>query len=328
MAVIALDLGGTKLAGAIFEADGKCLNKLILPLGKRGGKEAGDLVCRLISAQINFAASRKINIESIGCCIPGIVYSGTNRVWAPNIPGWDNFPLYDRIREDLYDEKIDIVLDNDRACCILGETWQGSLRGCKNAIFLTVGTGIGAGIMIDGRILRGLSGIAGAVGWLAIDQTYQEKYAGYGCLEYYASGDGIARLAREYLQNDKDYNGILCKFEPGAITAQAIFNAYNYHDIIAMQVLKKAILLWGMTVANLVSLFNPELVIFGGGVFGPAVEFLEDIMKEARKWAQPLSINQVKLKASSLGDEAGLIGSAYIAMTSKQQDRPKTENDV
>jgi glucokinase len=328
MAVIALDLGGTKLAGAVFQPDGKCFNKLILPLERRGGKEVGDLICRMISSQISYADSTGINIESIGCCVPGIAYAETNRVWAPNIPGWENFPLSDTIRDGVHDDKIGVYIDNDRACCMMGEIWQGSAQGCRNAIFLTVGTGIGAGIMADGRILRGSSDIAGAVGWLALDQPYQEKYTACGCFEYHASGDGLARIAREYLQNDPAYDGILKEISPDEITAQIIFDAFHRNDGIAIQVVKKAIVFWGMATANLVSLFNPEKIIFGGGVFGPAVAFLDEIRKEARKWAQPISMNQVIIEASTLGGDAGLIGSACLALTNKMQTNPQIQNYV
>jgi glucokinase len=328
MAVIALDLGGTKLAGAIYEPDGKAVNKRILPLDGRGGKEAGDLVCRLISGQMDHAASLGMEIESIGCCIPGIVYDAGSCVWAPNIPGWESYPLLGQIKEHLQDEKINIALDNDRACCMLGEAWKGSARGCRDAIFLTVGTGIGAGILVDGKILRGSSGIAGAVGWLALDQPFRGKYVAYGCFEYHASGDGLSRMAREFLQNEKDYTGVLSKSKPLAITAQLIFDAYWQGDAIAVQVIRKAIVFWGMAVANLVSLFNPEKIIFGGGVFGPAVVFLDDIRKEARKWAQPISINQVKLEPSILGGDAGLLGSAFLAMSGRLKDNTQIQDHV
>jgi len=319
MAVIALDLGGTKLAGAIFQPDGNTINKVTLPLEKRGGNEVSQLIGKMIKDQITYANLKGMNIESIGCCIPGIVYSGTDRVWAPNISGWDNFPLLDRIREDIHDERIGVILDNDRACCIMGEVWQGSARGCKHAIFLAVGTGIGAGIMIDGRILRGSSDIAGAIGWLALDQPFKEKYAAYGSFEYNASGDGLSRIACEYLENDKSYAGILRKMKLEEITAHFIFDAFHQKDPIAVLVLKQAIVYWGMTLANLVSLFNPEKIIFGGGVFGPAVVFFEEILSEAKKWAQPISIQQVKLVSSALGGDAGLIGAAFMALTHKSR---------
>lgn len=314
MAVIGLDLGGTKLAGAIFSDEGQILHKEVRPLEKRQGKEVGELIKQLTSKFLEVADSENIKVSAIGVCIPGISWSKTGRVWAPNIPGWDDYPLRDEIISALNGRDIRVSIDSDRACYILGEAWQGAAVGCKDAIFLAVGTGIGAGIMIDGNILRGSNDIAGAIGWLALDRPFQEKYVSCGCFEYHASGEGIAKVAREILASDKDYSGQLRQKDSSLITAHDVFEAYKSGDPVAVKTLNLAVEFWGMTVANLVSLFNPEKIIFGGGVFGPAVQFLDKIMLEARKWAQPISINQVKLGSSGLGGDAGLIGAGYLAL--------------
>lgn len=314
MAVIALDLGGTKLSGAIMQPDGKVIHKVVHPLDMRGGEEAGRFIIQAIGEQIGYAHSHGHPVEAIGCCVPGIVYTGEGTVWAPNIAGWDNFPLLGRIHQSLHHNPLRVTLDNDRACSIMGEVWQGSARGCKNAIFLAVGTGIGAGIMIDGSILRGASDIAGSIGWLALDNPYQEKYRGLGCFEYHASGDGLPRVARELLQHHKGYEGMLNRVLPEQLTAHHIFDAYREHDPIARQVVDHAVIYWGMTIANLVSLFNPEKIVLGGGVFGPALMFLDAILAEARKWAQPISMQQVSLEPSALSGDAGLIGAGYLAL--------------
>lgn len=316
MAVIGLDLGGTKLAGAIVQPDGNIMNKITIPVNKEGGNEVSRMITQLIREETGFAHAHGMHIDSVGCCVPGIVNINTGVVWAPNIRGWDDFPLAERIREEIGAECPAVILDNDRACCIMGEVWQGCARGCKNAIFLAVGTGIGAGILTDGNILRGSSDIAGAIGWLALDRPFKDKYTGYGCFEYNASGDGLIRIARELLENSQAYTGFLRTLKPGELTTKTIFEAYRMNDALAVQVVKHAIAYWGMTVANLVSLFNPEKIIFGGGVFGPAVALLDDILSEARKWGQPISIQQVKLEPSLLAGDAGLIGAGYLALTS------------
>jgi len=315
MAVVGLDLGGTKLAGAIFQTDGSIINKTTVMVNKQAGNEVSQMIIQLIRDQIDFAHANDMKIDSIGCSVPGIVNSSTGGVWAPNIPGWKDFPLTERIMEEIGEECQTFVLDNDRACSIMGEGWQGCARGCKNAIFLAVGTGIGAGIMTDGKILRGSSDIAGAIGWLALDQPYKEKYTGYGCFEYSASGDGLIRVASELLKTNHAYSGVLRTLKFGELTTQRIFEAYRQNDTLADQVMKQAVLYWGMAVANLVSLFNPEKIIFGGGVFGPAVIFLGDILSEAMKWAQPISMQQVKLEPSLLAGDAGLIGAGFLALT-------------
>jgi len=314
MAVIGLDLGGTKLAGAIFNNDGEFLKKSILHLEGRKGAEVGALIKTMLEAFFSDARNEKIEIESVGVCIPGISYQKTGKVWAPNIPGWDDYPLLEEITSILPSPEIKVRIDSDRACYILGEAWQGAAKGCKDAIFLAVGTGIGAGILTNGQILRGSNDIAGAIGWLALDRPFQEKYVSCGCFEYHASGEGIAKVAREFLNDDKEYNGILKEKDINLITAYDVFDGYAKNDPLAKKVLSQSVQFWGMTVANLVSLFNPEKIIFGGGVFGPAKQFLGDIMTEARKWAQPISINQVELTATEIGSDAGLLGAGYLAL--------------
>ena len=142
MRVIGLDLGGTKLAGAIFSNEGEILYKESLQLEKRKGKEVGEL----IKSMLKDLLTRNNDIKAIGICVPGISYLKTGRVWAPNIPGWEDYPLMDEIKSVINDDKIKINIDSDRSCYILGEVWQGAAKGCKDAVFLAVGTGIGAGI--------------------------------------------------------------------------------------------------------------------------------------------------------------------------------------
>jgi glucokinase len=314
MSVVGLDLGGTKLSGAVFAPDGTVLLKEVAPLEKRKGEEVGKLLIELLSKLISHSDSP---VESVGMCVPGISYKSSGKVWAPNIPGWDDYPLLDEIKKSLnYDLPVEI--DSDRACYILGEKWLGAARGLKDAIFLAVGTGIGAGIMIDEKVLRGSHDIAGAIGWLALNRPYRDEYKTCGDFEYNASGEGLAKVAKDYL-NNSDYKGILSKKNIDDLTAKEVFEAYTLQDEIAVKVIDNAIKYWGMTVANLVSLFNPEKIIFGGGVFGPALRFLDDIYNESLKWAQPISIKQVQLSGSELGSDAGLLGAGYLALKAVNQ---------
>jgi len=319
MAVIGIDLGGTKLSGAIFSEDGSLVTKTVLPLEKRGGDRAGQYVVELVRSLLAGAGNLKMTVTAVGCCIPGIAYPGTGRVWAPNIAGWDDYPLLDRIRAGIRDDAVFVNIDNDRACSIAGEAWQGSARGCRDIIFLAVGTGIGAGIMTDGKILRGVNDIAGSIGWFALDKPFRDKYTGIGCFEYHASGEGLARVARDLLREDTLYSGQLRKVKPEVLAAHDIFDAYHAGDPLAVAVFRQAIEYWGMAVANLVSLFNPERIIFGGGIFGPAAIFLDDILAEAKKWAQPVSILRVRLYVSALGGDAGLYGAAWLGMNNTEK---------
>ena len=320
MAVIAIDLGGTKIAAAIFTREGKPLDKAVAALEGRGGKAVGKLIRAEIQRLLTAAVARRMNINAVGVCVPGISFAKTGTVWAPNIPGWKSYPLRTELerclpprnRDAHRNQPLRVHIESDRACYILGERWLGAARGCENAIFLAVGTGIGAGILSDGRVLRGAHEIAGAIGWLALDRPFRNEYVRCGCFEYHASGAGLPRVARALAGARRP----AARQERGRaeLTTQEIFKRYNHGDELAKEVLAQAVEFWGMAVANLVSLLNPERIIFGGGVFGPATQFLDAIHAEAKKWAQPVAIRQVKLRRSQLGADAGLYGAAYRAL--------------
>ncbi len=284
--VLAIDLGGTKLAAALFSADGSIEERSAVPLAGNQGEAVGALITSTVQQY-----SQRARIAAVGVAVPGIYRSATGTVWAPNIPGWDDYPLRAELRGAVARD-VAVAVESDRTCYIMGEVWRGNAHGARNAVFIAVGTGIGAGILVDGRVIRGHADIAGAIGWLALDRPYEEKYQDCGNFEFYAAGPGIARAAH--------------------MTTEQVF-ATRKSDPQARAVIDKAVAYWGMAVANLVSLLNPEVIVFGGGVFGPGVDLLDDIYREARLWAQPISIRQVRLAASALGSDAGLYGAARVA---------------
>jgi glucokinase len=306
MTVLGIDLGGTKLALAVFSEDGSLVREETTLLEGRTGGEVGALIAERVTKFLSVDGE----INSIGACVPGISYHETGRVWAPNIPGWDDYPLRDELQQAA--GGIRVSVDSDRACYILGESWKGNAAGCRNAIYLAVGTGIGAGILADGKVLRGAHDIAGAIGWMALERPFSEKYVGCGCFESQASGEGIAKLAREILSMRHGYDGDLKKISE--ITAPDIFEVYDKGDVVAAEIIRQCIELWGMAVANLVSIFDPERIILGGGVFGPAVRFIPEIRGEAAKWAQPVSMKRVSIEPSALGARAGLYGAGLLAI--------------
>jgi len=316
MAVIGLDLGGTKLSAALFDNDGIVSNKIIKNLKNRKGKEVSQMIIDQTKSFLHDARKNNFQINAIGVSIPGIFHEKSGRVWANNIPGWDNYPLFDDIAGSVNNSKINICIDNDRACCILGEVWMGNARNCRDMIFLLIGTGIGAGILANGQIIRGFSGAAGAAGWLALDRPFSSNYIPCGCFEYHASGNGIAKVAREYIKADNSYMGILKTIPLEEIKSQDIFFAFGKGDLLATNILNQTIEYLGMAIANLVSMFNPEKIILGGGLFGPGLQFVNAIFEEAKKWAQPVSISHVQLEGSALGTDAALYGAGYLALES------------
>lgn len=304
MSVLALDLGGTKLAAALFTPSGEMLESTSASLDGRTGEDAGKFVIDQIG---RFDVQK---IKAIGVSIPGIYRHNSGTVWAPNIDGWEDFPLL-RVIQSAYSSAT-VAIDSDRACSMMGELWRGAAQGSSDVVFIAVGTGIGAGILSGGNIIRGAGDIAGATGWMALKKPFHSKYVPCGCFEYYASGAGMARYSEELLIEDKEYSGSLRPLQ-GRVTARDIFQSHASGDVLASRVIEECIKLWGMAAANFVSIFNPAKVIFGGGIFGPAVKFIPDIYNEALKWAQPISIRQVTFEPSALGPQAALYGAGYFA---------------
>ena len=293
MALLGIDLGATKISAAIFNDDGDILQRSYSLLEGRSGEDAGSLVCESIKS-----LAKEFDVSGAGICVPGIVYSKRGTVWCPNIPGWDDYPLGLRLKESLGDVKIGI--ESDRTCYILGEKWKGAAKDCDNAIYLAVGSGIGAGILLDGRVIHGADDVVGATGWMALESDYDNDWDQCGCFETFASGNGIGYQAS--------------KLYGRQVTSHEVFKHYGEGDEIAVKVIRKAVQMWGKGAANLVSLFNPEIIIFGGGVFsGTAKELIPDIYREALKWAQPITVKKTRFCASEVGSDAALLGAGYLA---------------
>ena len=309
--ILGIDLGGTKLALAVFDLAGNLLNRDLINLDGRSGTEVGLLIrtqCKVLIEQYK----DEDPVSAIGISVPGIV-SRLNTVWAPNIPGWEDYPLLEEMKSIA--PTIPIIMESDRNCYILGEMWQGNARESNNAIYLAVGTGIGAGICINGNVFQGAHGIAGSIGWMGFNASFnKEKFEKMGCLESQASGSGIARVTKQMLQENKNYIGSLRDKPLESITAYDVFAAYEMNDEIAQKVIDMSIDYWGLAIANLISFFDPEKIILGGGIFGPAIRFIPQIKKSAGKWAQPVSFKHVTIEASLLGADAGIYGAAFLAL--------------
>lgn len=306
--LISIDLGGTKCAGALISEDGEIIHKMKDRISGLKGEKVSNVILSII-LQLKEKLPSGHLLAGVGISVPGISNQKKDTVWAPNIPGWDHYPLKSYLKDKLGNEMV-LHIDSDRACSICGEVWQGAAKGYKNAIFLAFGTGIGAGILIDGKVLRGSSDIAGAIGWLALDHHYPEGYKQYGCFEYNASGDGLVRLATDIFSGKHPDTYL----DVSNLTAEDIFAAHAKKDELALLTIDSAIDYWAKGVANLVSIFNPEIIIFGGGVFGPGLKFLDQIYERSRKWAQPIAIREVKLAGGQLGVNAQLYGAARLVM--------------
>ena len=303
-----MDLGGTKLATARFDEAGTLLARESVPLAGREGDDVAALIVERYAAMRAHAGDEP---TALGVAVPGIYHADRGTVWAPNIPGWDDYPLRETLAHAAGDA---VTIDSDRAAYIMGETWRGAAQGARDAVFVAVGTGIGAGILVDGRLLRGHHDIGGAIGWLALDRPFRESYVQCGCFEHHASGPGLVKVARERLDADGDYRGALRALSVDTISPGDLFDAAAAGDPIATSVIDDAVTFWGMAAANLVSLLNPEVIVFGGGIFGPAAPLIDRIAAEAARWAQPIAVRRARFVVGTLGGDVGLYGAARLAL--------------
>ena len=284
--VIALDLGGTKLAAAVVAAGGQIVSRLKWAVD---GSRVAEQVAGAASAVLAEAGLEWKDVAAAGLIVPGIAYPGGD-VWAPNLFGHARVAL-----GPLLPLPVPLRIESDRAGYVLGEQWMGAARGLSDVVFLAVGTGIGAGILSAGRLVNGAGGVAGAVGWFALSPDRRALYKQVGCWEAEAAGPALARRA-------------------GMARAEEVAEAARRGDTNARAALRETARWLGMGIANLVSLLNPEMVVLGGGLMHASDLLLEDIRSEVLEWAQPVAAEQARIEVTQLGDDAGLLGAARLAL--------------
>lgn len=229
-------------------------------------------------------------IEGVGIGVPGIADSKKGTVWAPNIRGWDQISLASELAAVLGQ---DVVVESDRNTSVLAEVAAGACKGCSDAVFLILGTGIGAGIWSGGQLLRGSADIGGAVGWIPVTLGGRAFH-----FEEVAAGPGIERLAGE-AGLPPDVPRLAEMAADGDPAAQALFDDVG-------QVV-------GQGLSVLVSLLDPQVIAIGGGV-GNVWPYLRKSAEAAmQRWAQPISVGNVRVLVSSLGETAGIVGAAASA---------------
>ena len=311
---IGVDVGGTKIAAGLVDQRGQILirEKAALSKGKRDGllpaEQIGSMVGRLNSA----ARERGLSVVGCGVAVPAFVDRATGDVlWAPNIEGWRNFPLGQFLRELT---GLPVILDHDGPAAILGEQWVGAARGSSDAVFLIVGTGIGAGFILNGQVYRGASGLVGGVGWTCLESGAIEEpfFKAGGFLETVAAGPGIARRFREEEslaggEEDETWASSAGRVE---VTAEEVFAFASEGNLRARRVVTEAARYLGMAVANLISALNPEVIILGGGVGCHLGPYLEEIYQVIKETTQPQALEVVRVVTAVLGDDGGVIGSA------------------
>jgi glucokinase len=284
-----VDIGGTKIAAARVSRSGKVSDYAAIPTPAAGGRKVVEAVVELLQ---QMPAG---GVGAIGVDVPGLAWPD-GRVWAPNIPGWKRMPLGAALKKRF---GLPTLVESDRNAFVMGEAWQGAARNCSDVVFLAVGTGIGAGILAGGRLLRGHGELAGAVGWMALRNEYQPIYKSIGCFEAHASGTGIGLAAGKVFGRKLSASELAAMARRGDRKAKQLLEGAG-HDL-------------GLGLANLVDVLNPQVIVIGGGVAAAGNLVLDVARKTMKQWGQPLAVRQVRVVRSKLGASAPLLGVARLA---------------
>jgi len=290
--VVAVDLGGTKLSAALVDATGavSCRTKIPAVTGEVRASVAQ--IAQVVDEVLTSSRMSRNEIRAIGIIVPGIYFAAAGEAWAPNLWGHANVPLRAELERMLH---LPIQIESDRAGYVTGERWLGAARGLNDIVFLAVGTGIGAGIIAGGNLVRGAHDISGAVGWFALNPDHRAIYRDVGCWEAETAGPALARRI-------------------GARSAEDVVERARHGDAVALKAVEESALYLGMGVANIVSILNPEMVVLGGGLMQAADLFLDPICHTVAEWAQPVAAKQVQITVTQLGEDAGLLGAARLAL--------------
>lgn len=305
----AIDLGGTKIYTILADKNGQILSQTRLDTPVHEGPEkVMEQIALSVKTVLKQANVNMTQLAAAGICLAGFFdWQKRILVSSPNIPDLHNIPVEEKLAAIL---GIPVVAENDANAAALGEVRKGAGRGSGHAAFVTVSTGIGAGLILNGQVYRGGRGFAGEVGHMVVKSDGPLCGCGRrGCLETLASGTAIARTANEALQSGRDsiLRAIAIK-KGGEVTAPDVFTAARQGDETAQDILFAAIHYLGIGLVNLVNLLNPEVVIIGGGVSEAGNDLLVPLHNFIRDNAIPAAAASVVLQKAALGVEAGVIG--------------------
>jgi glucokinase len=317
--VVGVDLGGTNIVVGVLPIDATNADIVALKSeptdAERGAKYVVDKIVLLIEEAraevVGKHGGTRADFAGIGIGAPGPLNRQTGTViQSPNL-GWRNFPLRDLIANAV---NLPAVLDNDANCATYGEWWLGAGRNVDTLIGLTLGTGIGGGIVLHGEIFHGVSDAAGEIGHMTIEANGRKCPCGnYGCLEAYASGPAIARRAIEGLEAGVESlltDLVGNKLE--AITAATVYEAVVHGDTYANEVMRETAKFLGAGVANIVNIFNPDMIVISGGVTKAGDHLFVPLRAEVRRRAFKSALDACQITPAQLPGTAGVIGAAGV----------------
>jgi glucokinase len=281
---MAVDLGGTKTSIALVDRSGRILGKQKLPAASNFRDSIEQIAPRA-------------GITAAGVIVPGIYDRASGGAWAPNLWGNDFHPLRENLEQRL---GVPIAIGSDRTGSVLAEQWLGAARGLENVAFVAVGTGIGVGIVSNGRPVEGAHGTAGAAGWMLVGSPWKPEYARCGGWETEAAGPALARRA-------------------GMATGEAVVAAARDGHTGALDAVRRTAEYLAMGVAALITVLDPDMVVLGGGLMQAGDLLLEPIRRLALSWTQPVAAGRVRIELTALGKDAGLLGAARLAWLQAKQ---------
>ncbi|HET7583517.1 MAG TPA: ROK family protein [Gemmatimonadaceae bacterium] len=317
--IIGVDLGGTNIVvGALSEDGTREVGFRSEPTEVACGADAvTDQIATMISAvtdDLVACGARREDILGVGIGAPGPLDRENGIVVvAPNL-GWRDYPLRDRVAERV---GLPATLDNDANCATVGEWWRGAAQGGRNVLGLTIGTGIGGGIVLDGQLYHGASDVAGEFGHTTIDSTGRYCRCGnYGCLEAYASGPAIAQRAREALERDEV--SVLPRMVDGdlaKLTAATVYDAALQGDALARELVRDTARFLGTGIANFLNILNPDVVVIAGGVTRAGDALFEPLRAEVKRRAFRPAVAACRIVPGALPGTAGVVGAVATFKT-------------
>lgn len=304
---LAADLGGTNLRLAAVDDEGNVIHRLRMPTPASRSRED-------ITAAIGDLAEECIGLLGgdspigFGVAAPAIISSADGKIFSsPNLPELNGSDLAGDLRDRL---RLPVILENDANSAAVGENWMGASKGVGNSICVTLGTGVGGGLIIDGRLMRGVDGTAGEVGHITVEPEGHPCGCGSnGCVEQYSSATAITRLAK--LLRPKFPSSALEGVE--SPSSLEVYNAGKEADPLALEVFRQVGTYLGIALAGLVNVLNPEMIVVGGGVSAGWDLFAGHARDTIKKRAFREPGERAKLVRASLGDDAGILGAARVA---------------
>ncbi len=320
--VVGVDLGGTNVKTAVVSREGKLLAKDSRPTDAEKGLDT--VLAKMVEgvdAALAEAGLDRSNMLAVGVGAPGPMNWQTGVVYSPpNLPGWKDVPLADLMGERL---GVPVFVDNDANVACYGEFWSGAGQGVESMVLLTLGTGVGGGMVVLGQLLRGIDGTAAEIGHLCVERGGRQCNCGAkGCLEAYASVTGMVRTATQGIEDGKEtILKEMCGGNLENLTGKMISDAIGKGDAYARWVMEETGRWLGTGVGSLINLLNPEKVVFAGGMIAAGEVLFKPIREMALAQTFDVPGKRAEIITAGLGSDAGVIGSAGCALSRYEQSK-------